>query len=173
MGHEAANQARQLRAPTPPAEPELPIPRRLSRQLRPPRSLTAIDTLTCTSLRLCLSAICPSPTKQEALQPLAGFYADHALCARFIVLHTRFQPFRTWPMPPPLPLPAALVLLTLAADFLSTWPLRAGPALRAGSQRSAHPGLPLRGPGHGGHAFDFPTSARSRPRHQAHGTVPR
>ncbi len=33
-----------------------------------------------------------------------------------------------------------------------------GPALRAGSQRSSHRGLPLRGPGHGGHA------RRPRPR---------
>jgi hypothetical protein len=75
-------------------------------------------------------------------------------------------------MATPLPLPAVLVLLTITADPLLHGLF--GPALQAGSQRSAHPGLPLRGPGHCGHAFgSHPTSARSRPRHHAHCTVPR
>jgi hypothetical protein len=52
-----------------------------------------------------------------------------------------------------------------------------GPALRAGSQHSAHPGLPLRGPGHGGHAFGSPhlcsvTSPSPCPRHGPTLTVP-
>jgi hypothetical protein len=76
-------------------------------------------------------------------------------------------------MAPPLPLSAVLVLFTFTADSILHGLF--GPALRAGSQRSAlgpaatWPGSRwsrLRPP-------PPPTSARSLPRHNAHGTVPR
>ncbi len=56
-------------------------------------------------------------------------------------------------MAPLLPLPAVLVLLSITADSLLHGLF--GPAL-CGSQRSAHPGLPIRCPGHGDHAFGSP-----------------
>jgi hypothetical protein len=148
-GSESALQTRWSRAPTPPDESKLPPTSEVTQVVATPTHFQ----LHSTPSRVHLVFLCWTG-KPEFTYPLQKQERCRVLqalcCSRTSVAHTRFQPFRTWPTAPPLPLP----LLTFATDSLPTWPLLAGPG--AGSQRSAHPGLALRGPGHGGHAFSLP-----------------
>jgi hypothetical protein len=77
-GHGVANQARRPRVPTPPAVPETSLATSEATQaVATPTLPNGIPHLNLYKLCLCSSYICQSPTKQEALQPLAGFHVDH------------------------------------------------------------------------------------------------